>query len=75
MQLSMTWASVWTRPQGHNLSSTGRRPLPRLFQRPLSIASECALSRSLVHDMRSISLTLTLLLYTSCTIKLGLIIL
>ena len=54
--LSMTWVSVCTRRQGHSLSSKGRRPRPRRFQRPFSAAKECALKRSLVQETRSTAL-------------------
>ncbi len=54
-------------PHIRSLSYNGKRPRPRRFSRPSSTAREWPLNRNFVHDILSLSLTLTTELYTECT--------
>ena len=68
-QLFITCTSVCISPQGHNLSSTGSRPLPLRFHLPVSTAREWLDTRNLVKAILWVSKILCLFVYISCTTK------
>ena len=74
-QLFTTWTSVCISPQGHNLSSIGRRPLPLRFHLPVSTKRQWLDTRNLVKAILWVSKILCLFVYISCTTRLTFMIL